>query len=193
METETPHLAIAGQTLCFRASLGTLISHGIFIFPRENELIFLGKMKIPWEISVPKLALSGCFTDPCWTRSKRLETLNIAHRMLYRVLLETALQCRHSTIAQNSLKVETNAMASLVLFRNTGHKIPLYHHQDSRSNTTRTITAKKSEEAFTPCAAQAGHGLCPAAGSLSEHGCASSLHLNHILTRLCFSAQRNNN
>jgi hypothetical protein len=37
--------------------LGTLISHGIFIFPRENELISLGKMKIPWEISVPKLAL----------------------------------------------------------------------------------------------------------------------------------------
>jgi hypothetical protein len=41
----------------FRASLGTLISHGIFIFPRENELISLGKMKILWEISVPKLAL----------------------------------------------------------------------------------------------------------------------------------------
>jgi hypothetical protein len=40
-----------------RASLGTLISHGIFIFPRENELISLGKMKIPWKISVPKLAL----------------------------------------------------------------------------------------------------------------------------------------
>jgi hypothetical protein len=51
--------------------LGTLISHGIFIFPRENELIFFGKMKISWEISsfflvkieipyengVPKLAL----------------------------------------------------------------------------------------------------------------------------------------
>jgi hypothetical protein len=38
--------------------LGTLISHRIFIFPRENELISLGKMKIPCEISVPKLALS---------------------------------------------------------------------------------------------------------------------------------------
>jgi hypothetical protein len=37
--------------------LGTLISHGIFIFPRENEIISLSKMKIPWEISVPKLAL----------------------------------------------------------------------------------------------------------------------------------------
>jgi hypothetical protein len=33
--------------LLFRASLGTLISHGIFIFPRENELISLGKIKIP--------------------------------------------------------------------------------------------------------------------------------------------------
>jgi hypothetical protein len=43
----------------FRASLGTLISHGIFIFPRENKLIFLGKIKITWEISVPKLALSN--------------------------------------------------------------------------------------------------------------------------------------
>jgi hypothetical protein len=40
-----------------RASLGTLISHGIFIFPRENELISLGKMKIPWKITAPKLAL----------------------------------------------------------------------------------------------------------------------------------------
>ena len=41
-----------------RASLGTLIFHGIFIFPKENELISLGKMKIPREISVPKLALT---------------------------------------------------------------------------------------------------------------------------------------
>jgi hypothetical protein len=41
----------------FRTSLGTLISHGIFIFLRENELIYLRKMKISWEISVPKLAL----------------------------------------------------------------------------------------------------------------------------------------
>jgi hypothetical protein len=48
----------------FRASLGTLISHGIFIFPRENELISLGKMKITWEISVPKLALRFFFLDP---------------------------------------------------------------------------------------------------------------------------------
>jgi hypothetical protein len=47
-----------------RASLGTLISHGIFIFPREISLFSLGKMKIPWEISVPKLALrkvTACF------------------------------------------------------------------------------------------------------------------------------------
>jgi hypothetical protein len=41
-----------------RVSLGTLISNGIFIFPRENELISLGKMKIPLEISVPKLTLT---------------------------------------------------------------------------------------------------------------------------------------
>jgi hypothetical protein len=40
-----------------RASLETLISHGIFIFPREISSFSLGKMKIPWEISVPKLAL----------------------------------------------------------------------------------------------------------------------------------------
>jgi hypothetical protein len=33
------------------------MSHGIFIFPREISLFSLGKMKIPWEISVPKLAL----------------------------------------------------------------------------------------------------------------------------------------
>jgi hypothetical protein len=45
--------------LTLRASLGTLISHGIFIFPREISSFSLGKMKIPWEISVPKLALNG--------------------------------------------------------------------------------------------------------------------------------------
>jgi hypothetical protein len=37
--------------------LGTPFFHGIPIFPRENELIFLGKIGIPWENSVPKLAL----------------------------------------------------------------------------------------------------------------------------------------
>jgi hypothetical protein len=41
----------------FRASLGTPFSRGIPIFPRENELISFGKMKIPWENRVPKLAL----------------------------------------------------------------------------------------------------------------------------------------
>ncbi|KAL5668095.1 hypothetical protein ACJX0J_020316, partial [Zea mays] len=41
-------------------------------------------------------------------------------------------------------------------------------------NHLRAIT---SEEAFTPCAAQAGHGLCPAAGSLN------SLNLQHYIAR----------
>jgi hypothetical protein len=50
----------------FRASLGTLIFHGIFIFPRENELISLVKMKNPWKISVPKLAL-------IWRQGKRAQ------------------------------------------------------------------------------------------------------------------------
>jgi hypothetical protein len=45
--------------LLLRASLGTLFSHGISIFPRENELISLGKLKIPWENVVPKLALKN--------------------------------------------------------------------------------------------------------------------------------------
>jgi hypothetical protein len=45
----------------FSASLGTIFSQGIPIFPRENELISLGKMKIPWENGVPKLALRGDF------------------------------------------------------------------------------------------------------------------------------------
>jgi hypothetical protein len=31
---------------------------GIFIFPRESELIFLGKIKIPWKNGVLKLALN---------------------------------------------------------------------------------------------------------------------------------------
>jgi hypothetical protein len=41
-----------------RASLGTSIFQGISIFPWENELISLGKIEIPWEIGVPKLALN---------------------------------------------------------------------------------------------------------------------------------------
>jgi hypothetical protein len=43
------------------ASLGTTISQGISIFPWQNELIFLGKIKISWEIVVPKLALRAFF------------------------------------------------------------------------------------------------------------------------------------
>jgi hypothetical protein len=38
--------------------LETPFSQGIPIFPRENELISLGKMKIHWENGVPKLTLS---------------------------------------------------------------------------------------------------------------------------------------
>jgi hypothetical protein len=40
-----------------RASLGTLFSQGIFIFPRENNSFSIGKMKIPRENRVPKLVL----------------------------------------------------------------------------------------------------------------------------------------
>jgi hypothetical protein len=39
-----------------RASLGTTIFQRVFIFPWENKLISLGKIEIPWEIVVPKLA-----------------------------------------------------------------------------------------------------------------------------------------
>jgi hypothetical protein len=46
------------QMTTIRASLGTSIFQGISIFPWENELIFLGKIEIPWEIGVPKLALN---------------------------------------------------------------------------------------------------------------------------------------
>jgi hypothetical protein len=38
--------------------LGTPFFQGISIFPRENELIFLGKMKTPSKNWVPKLALN---------------------------------------------------------------------------------------------------------------------------------------
>jgi hypothetical protein len=50
----------------FRASLGTPISRGISIFPWENELISLGKMKIPWKI--------GVFLLRMITRNSRLKT-----------------------------------------------------------------------------------------------------------------------
>jgi hypothetical protein len=38
--------------------LATLFSYGISNFPKENELISLGKTKNPWENRVSKLALS---------------------------------------------------------------------------------------------------------------------------------------
>lgn len=44
-----------------KATLETPFSQRISIFPRENELISLGKMKIPWKNEVSKLALSGIF------------------------------------------------------------------------------------------------------------------------------------
>jgi hypothetical protein len=40
-----------------RASLETPLSQGILIFSRENELISIGKIGIPWKNGVPKLAL----------------------------------------------------------------------------------------------------------------------------------------
>jgi hypothetical protein len=43
--------------LFFRASLGTPFFQEISIFPRENELIFLRKMKILLKNGVTKLAL----------------------------------------------------------------------------------------------------------------------------------------
>jgi hypothetical protein len=46
-----------GKYESFSASLRTLFSKGIPIFPRKNELISLGKMEIPCKNSVPKLAL----------------------------------------------------------------------------------------------------------------------------------------
>jgi hypothetical protein len=45
------------NTYLLRASLGAPFSQGVHIFPRENELISLGKMKIPRDNEVPKLAL----------------------------------------------------------------------------------------------------------------------------------------
>jgi hypothetical protein len=44
-----------------RASLGTPFTHGIFIFPMEISSFSLGKIRIPWENVVPKLALRGIF------------------------------------------------------------------------------------------------------------------------------------
>jgi hypothetical protein len=40
-----------------RASLEAQFSQEILIFPRENELISIGKIKIPWDNMIPKLAL----------------------------------------------------------------------------------------------------------------------------------------
>jgi hypothetical protein len=47
------------QNCSLRSSLGTPISQGIFIFPREISSFSHGKIEITWEIGVPKLALMG--------------------------------------------------------------------------------------------------------------------------------------
>jgi hypothetical protein len=44
----------ARRTSCFQVFLGLIWE---LHFPLENELISLGKMEIPWENGVPKLAL----------------------------------------------------------------------------------------------------------------------------------------
>jgi hypothetical protein len=46
-----------GRIYIFRASLGTTFFQGFFVFPREISSFSLGKLKIPWEIAVAKLAL----------------------------------------------------------------------------------------------------------------------------------------
>jgi hypothetical protein len=50
---------VEGDTL--RASLGTPFYQGIFIFSREISSFSLGKIGIPWENGVSKLAFSHVF------------------------------------------------------------------------------------------------------------------------------------
>jgi hypothetical protein len=54
-----------------RASLGTPFSQGIFIFQREISSFFHGKIEIPWEKEVPKLALIGK-SSPLYVRRRPL-------------------------------------------------------------------------------------------------------------------------
>jgi hypothetical protein len=56
--TREIHIVIAFP---LRASLETSFSQGISILPRENELIFLGKMENPWKDGVPKLVLNKIY------------------------------------------------------------------------------------------------------------------------------------
>jgi hypothetical protein len=44
--------------ILIRPSLATLFFQGILIFPRENKLISLGKIKTPWKYGIAKLALN---------------------------------------------------------------------------------------------------------------------------------------
>jgi hypothetical protein len=43
----------------FQISLATPFSQGIVIFPKKNELIFLGKNEISWENGIVKISLQG--------------------------------------------------------------------------------------------------------------------------------------
>jgi hypothetical protein len=49
--------------------LRTLFLQGFPIFQRDNEINFIGKMKIPWEKGVPKLALNGLSNN--WFGTKK--------------------------------------------------------------------------------------------------------------------------
>jgi hypothetical protein len=46
------------EIFSFRASLETPFPQGILIFPREISSFSFGKIRIPWENGVPKLALN---------------------------------------------------------------------------------------------------------------------------------------
>jgi hypothetical protein len=60
-QRQHPAVLITGNSILLRASLETLFSHGIFIFPREISSFSFGKIEIPWENGVSKLALKDSY------------------------------------------------------------------------------------------------------------------------------------
>jgi hypothetical protein len=59
------------------------MSHGIFIFPKEISSFSLGKMKIPWEISVPKLALREWFFTENLPTNLHAWSINYIYDLVY--------------------------------------------------------------------------------------------------------------
>jgi hypothetical protein len=130
-----PFQNFEGILSTFRASLGTLISHGIFIFPREISSFFLGKMKILWEISVPKLVLisSGKTEHPLHACIRITDEIRTRREFIGMQWLRDKRSCRSTVISNDGKESEAEDHHwYAVISQNQVHELQLYGHKYSK-------------------------------------------------------------